>query len=639
MFAKTFVIRTIVALAAVLGFAVHRWTGFEPLEWLGLIFYFICFGMYLKALFIALTRTKRVTADLLVVTVMVVSFLAGQPLSGALVAWFISMGLAISLTIIERTRRRIEALTREKGKVARVVRDGKILELPVEQVRPGDVAIVPQGEMIPVDGKIVEGASSIDESVITGEPFSVFKNPGDGVTSGSVNLTSQLKIRADKAGDKGFLYVMAREIAASLKVKPRIHRTADRVVQFFISGVVLYAIGVFLFTGGLTGDVAAGLVRMAAVTAVACPCAWALSVPTAFAAAIGGLSGRGILVRGGTPLETAGRAVHVVLDKTGTVTLGEPKVVGIEPFGFPRDELLRIAASVESGFNHPIANAIVSFASAREISPLTAEDSEYLPGLGIRSTVLGREVVLGSAETITAFGMTLPTDVRIDGRATWIGIDGKIAGAIVIQDEMREYARGLGEKLHDLGVKKVELATGDNEEAEARRVAQLIGADGYRWGLKPEDKISFVKTLSAQGPTVMVGDGVNDAMSLAAADVGISIGRAKADLAIQSSDIIVLRDDATSLLTIVRMGKKLIRVIKQNYAWAIGFNTIGIALATTGVLSPWLAALFHHISSVLVVLNSARLVRDKSAGGERHPGRDETIAPGEENTPRVSASA
>jgi Cu+-exporting ATPase len=627
MSAKVFVIRTVIALMAVLSLAVDHWTGFEPLGWLGLIFYFICFAMYARALFISLTQTKRITADLLVVTVMVVSFLARQPLSGALVAWFISMGLAISFTIIERTRAKIEALTKERNRVVRVLRDEKIMELPVDQVCQGDTVIVPQGEMIPVDGKIAEGASSIDESVVTGEPFPVYKKAGDPVTSGAISLTSQLKVRAAKAGDKGFLYVMAKEIEASLKVKPKIHRTADRIVQFFISGVVLYAVGVFIITGALTGDVAAGLLRMAAVTAVACPCAWALSVPTAFAAAIGGLSGRGILVRGGTPLEIVGQASSVVLDKTGTVTLAKPKVVGVESFSGSSDEVLRIAASVESAFNHPIANAIVAYASANGVRPLKAEGSEYLPGFGIKSSVRGREVVLGSTQTIKELGMAVPSKVDLKGRVTWIGLDGEVVGAIVIQDELRETARDLGKAIHDLGVKKVVLATGDNEKAEARRVAEIIGADEYRWGLRPDDKISLVNELSAQGLTVMVGDGVNDASSLAAADVGISIGRTKADLAIKSSDIIVLRDDAASLLTAVKKGKKLIRVIEQNYTWAIGFNVVGITLATVGFLSPWLAALFHHISSVLVVLNSARLLRNKGTEGSGVPTEWRRLSP------------
>ena len=611
MSAKGFLVRTIVALAAVSGFAVHWWTGYGVFSWLGMIFYLICLAMYSKALFLSLSRTRRVTADLLVVTVMVVSFLAGQPLSGALVAWFISMGLAVSFAVIERTRRRIEALTKQKEKTVRVVKKEKIMEVSIEQVLPGDTVIVPQGEMIPVDGEIVEGASSIDESVITGEPFSVFKKGGDSVTSGSISLTSPLKVRASKEGDQGFLYVMAKEIEKSLGAKPGIHRTADRIVQIFISGVVLYAVGVFLLTGGLTGDLSEGLVRMAAVTAVACPCAWALSVPTAFASAIGGLSGRGILVRGGIPLETAGRASYVVLDKTGTVTQAEPKVGEFKSFGIPPEELLQMAASLESGFTHPIANAVVSYASEKGIRPHEVDSAQYLPGLGVKGYIRGREIILGRAETLKAAGITVPSDVRAEGRITWIGLDGKAVGVIVIRDTLRESAKDLGRELRGLGVKKVELATGDQEETEARRVAGLVGADGYRWGLKPEEKAILVKDLSARGVTVMVGDGVNDAASLAAADVGVSLGRTKADLAVKSSDIIVLSDDVSSLVSIIRKGKRLIRIIKSNHAWAIGFNTVGIALATVGLLSPWLAALFHHISSVLVVLNSARLVRDE----------------------------
>lgn len=611
MSSKAFIWRTGVAITAVLFLAGHVWLGVEALQWLGLVFYFICFAMYVKALYLALFRMKKVTADLLVVTVMVVSLLAGQPLSGALVAWFISMGLAISFTIIERTRRKIEALTKERRRIVRVMRDEKILELPVEQVCAGDTVIVPQGEMIPVDGEVTEGSSSVDESVITGEPFPVSKKVGDEVTSGSISLTSKLSIRAAKPGDKGFLQLMVKEIEAQLQVKPKMHQTADKIVQFFISGVVLYAIGVFLFTGGLGGDAAAGLMRMAAVTAVACPCAWALSVPTAFAASVGGLSTRGILVSGGTPLELVGRASLMALDKTGTVTMAEPRVDGIYTVGMPEDELLQLAASVESCFNHPIANAIVAHAAAKGVRFLEAEGaSEYLPGLGVKADIEGRLVLLGSTETMKALDMDLPLGAGVEGLATWVAVDGEVVGAVVVQDTLREYAKGLGHSLHGLGIKKVVLATGDNEEAEAQRVAELINADQYLWGLKPADKLSLVKELKKDGFVVMVGDGVNDALALAAADVGISMGHTKADLAIKSSDIIILRNDAASLLSVVRMGKKLIQVIKQNYVWAIAFNLAGITLATMGILTPWLAALVHHLSSVLVVLNSARLTRD-----------------------------
>lgn len=599
--AKTFAIRALVAVAAVIVLAIYKWQGIEPVMWLGLVFYVICLAMYLKSLYLALFKMRKITADLLIVTVMIVSLLAQQPMSGALVAWFISMGLAISFAIIERTRRKIESLTKKRGKIVRVVRDDVIMELPIEQVCQGDIAVVRQGDMIPVDGIIVEGESMIDESVITGEPFPLFKGIGDAVISGAISLSSHLRVKATKEGNKAFLYVMGTEIEESLKVKPRIHQTADKIVQVFISGIVLYSVIVLLATGGLD--------RMAAVLAVACPCAWALSVPTAFAAAIGSLSGRGILVRGGTPLEAAGQASFVVLDKTGTVTLAEPKVQGIKALTLSTEELLQIAASVEVGFNHPIANAIVTYAAEQGVHPLSVDHCEYLPGLGVKASVKGHEVVFGSADTLEGVGLTIPSAVELKGRATWIAVDSQVAGAIFVQDALREYAPGLAEELRALGVKKVELATGDNEEGEARRVAQIIGADEYHWGSRPEDKAALVKALSAEGRTVMVGDGVNDAMALAVADVGISMGRTKADLAIKSSDIIVLRDDATSLLTIMKKGKKLIRIIKENYAWAIGFNTIGIGLATMGLLSPWLAALVHHVSSVFVVSNSARLIR------------------------------
>lgn len=606
---KKFIIRTIVALVAVLCFSLHAWIEFTPVKYLGLIFYFACFAMYLKDLYLALFKMKKVTADLLVVTVMTVSLAADQPMSGALVAWFISMGLGISFTIMQRTNRKISALTSKTAKPVRVLRNGGTVEMSIDKVVAGDLVMVPQGEMIQVDGIIVEGSSSIDESVITGEPFPLFKKVGDSVTSGSLTISSQLKVKAEKEGNKGFLHVMAKEIEASLKVKPTIHRRADTIVQFFISGVVLYALGVLVVTGFITGDFKAGLMRMAAVTAVACPCAWALSVPTAFAAAIGGLSSRGILVRGGTPLEIAGQAVNVMLDKTGTLTLAEPRVAEILALEIPEDELVQIAASVEAGFNHPIANAIVSYASENKVQPLSAQGSEYLPGLGIKSTVNGRKVMLGSAETLEEFNIPLPSNLEVKGRATWVAIDGKIAGAIIIQNELRKYAEDLGKELHKLGIKRVEIATGDNEEAEAKRVAHLIKADGYIWGVTPDEKKARLEKLKAQGLTIMVGDGINDAISLAAADLGISIGRTKADLAVKSSDIIVMRNDAISLITILKKGRKLLRIIKQNYAWAMGFNTVGILLATIGLLDPWLAAMFHHISSVLVVFNSSRLVR------------------------------
>jgi heavy metal translocating P-type ATPase len=560
--------------------------------------------MFSRTLLRALVKMKKVTADLLVVTVLIVTFLDGQPLGGALVAWFISLGLAISLTIIERTRRRISKLTKERNKIIRVVREGVIEELPVENVQPGDVAIVPQGEMIPVDGVIVGGAAQVDESVVTGEPFPVYKVAGEEVISGSVALSGGLRVQASREGNRAFLHQMDREIQNALQAKTQTHRTADRIVQLFIPGVVVYGLLIMLITGDLG--------RMATVVSIACPCAWALATPTAFAAAIGSLAGQGILARGGTPLEILGEANIVVLDKTGTVTLAEPRVESIRALTVSEERLLQVAASVEAGFNHPVANAVVSHAVERGVHPLEVNDADYLPGRGVRATVQGQEVFLGPAEAMSEAGIASPEAGGLEGRATWVAIDGQLVGAIAIQDTLREYAQGLVDDLRRQGIRRVVLATGDTEEGEARRVARIIGADEHHWRCRPEDKTALIKALKAEGVTVMVGDGINDATSLAAADVGIAIGSGKrsgADLAIQSSDVIVQREDAGSLLAVLGKGKKLRRVIRQNYVWAMGFNAIGILLATLGILSPPLAAAFHHVSSVFVVSNSARLIR------------------------------
>jgi Cu+-exporting ATPase len=601
MSSRTLWIRAGVSAGAIVGLALAQWREVVPLRWVGLAFYAVCLAMFARTLLRALVKMKKITADLLVVTVLVVTLLDGQPLSGALVAWFISAGLAISLTIIERTHHRIAELTREQSKIIRVVREGVMKELPVENVRPGDVAIVPQGEMIPVDGVIVEGAAMLDESVVTGEPFPVYKVAGREVISGSLALSGALRVQASRAGDKAFLYQMDTEIRNALRAKTRTHKTADKVVQFFIPGVVLYGLLVLLTTGDLG--------RMATVVSIACPCAWALATPTAFAAAIGRLAGQGILVRGGTPLEVIGEADIVVLDKTGTVTLAEPRVESVTALTVSEERLLQIAASVEAGFNHPIANAIVSYAVERGVHTVEVKDADYLPGQGVRAMVQGHQVFLGAADAMSEAGIELPESAGLEGRATWVVLDGQLAGAIFIQDALREYAHGLADDLHRHGIHKVVLATGDTEEGEARRVADVIGANETHWRCKPEDKTALIKALKAEGVTVMVGDGINDAPSLAAADVGIAIGSTKADLAIQSSDVIVQREDAASLLTVLRTGKRLRRVITQNYVWAMGFNTIGILLATLGVLSPPLAAVFHHISSVFVVFNSARLIR------------------------------
>lgn len=607
---KLHITRAVIAAVAALCFAAYQYLGAGiAFYWIGLTFFVVCLFMFLRMLFLSLFKMKKVSADLLVASAMIVTWLAGEPFSGTLVAFFISLGLSVSFAIIERTRRRIAALTQERKKSVRVLQNGVVNELQVEEVRRDDIIVVPQGEMIPVDGTILEGESLMDESVVTGEPFPIFRQAGDEVISGSICLTASLKVMAAKAGDKAFLYLMGQEISEAMKVKPQIHRKADKIVQLFIPGVVLYSIVLFFVIWSVSGDVHLGLDRMAAVISIACPCAWALATPTAFAASIGSLVKSGILVRGGIPLELMGKAVNIVLDKTGTMTLAQPEIKGVESLSLPVDSVLKIAASIETEFNHPIANTIVKYAAEKSIETLKVEHAVHLPGLGVKAVVNGDEVLMGADDTLKKAGIAIPAKNEGKGRMTWVVVNGQVAGGILVKDTIRGYAAGLAHKLRDLGFRKIVMATGDNEKDEAKRVAEIVGVDDYYWGYKPADKAELVETLQKDGLTVMVGDGINDAVSLAAADIGISIGQSKADLAIKSSDIVVLREDANSLLQIIKTGKKMHKIINQNYVWAVCFNLLGISLATFTNLIPPIAAFLHHISSVFVVLNSARLVK------------------------------
>lgn len=595
-----FLLRLIVALLAVIFLAMDALYGMPFFYWLGLPFYLFCLALYVQGLVKSLLILRQVSAELLIVLVMTVTLIDGKPLSGAMVAWFIGLGLYISFTIIRRNREKIESLVKQAKRTALVLAGGEIREIPAEEVKQGDVLIVPRGTAVPVDGSIAEGKSSIDESFVTGEPFPIHKVPGDEVTSGTLNLSAPLQIRATRNGDASFLALIAGEIEKSLQKKSTLQQRADKIVQYLILGVTGYAFLLFFVTGSLD--------LMATALSVMCPCAWALATPTVFASGIGRSARLNILARGGEPLDIMHEIDTVILDKTGTVTLAEPRVSRVIPIGADERELIEIAASVETRFSHPLARAILNFARNQDITRFKpVSDAEDLPGRGVKARLEDREVLIGSPETLEALGIEIP-DLEYSGRAIWVAMNREVKGAIVVQDVMRAEMTNLGQAIRELGVKRVLVATGDHEESEARRVADLIGADGYYFNFKPDDKAALVKELQSSGKVAMVGDGVNDAPALAAADVGIAIGGHKnVALAIASSDIVILGDDAGDLLTVLDISRKMAEITKQNYAWAMSFNTVGLALATFGFLNPVLAAFLHHISSVFVVANAARL--------------------------------
>ncbi|MDD2761909.1 MAG: cation-translocating P-type ATPase [Methylomonas sp.] len=589
-------LRVIAAVILVILFGLDGLYGLSVLFWLGIPFYLFCLAIYLEALLKTLLFMRKVSAELLIVLVMTVTLIDGTPLSGAMVAWFIGLGLYISFTIIRKNRERIQSLIQEGKKTAQVLQDGNIVELPINQIRQGTVVLIPKGAMVPIDGVILEGASSIDESSITGEPFPVYKEIGANVTSGTLNLTGPLQVKADKNGDDSFLSVITQQIEASLENKSELQRRADTTVQILLLSVTAYA----FITGSLH--------LMATALAVVCPCAWALATPTAFAANIGRLARSNILARGGEPLENLQDIKTLILDKTGTITLAEPEVNQVIELGMTRQQILELAASIESRFDHPIARSIINYAKTQGVSRfLPVEQAEDLPGRGIKARIKGQDILMGSAETLSLHNIALPA-IDYAGRAIWLAVDREIKGVIVIRDIILSEMRGLADTIRACGIEKVILATGDNEEQEAKRVADYIGADKYFFHCTPDDKTALVKRFQAQGKVAMVGDGVNDAPALATANVGIAIGGHKnVNLAVMSSDVVILGNDAQDLVTILRLGHKMAGIIRQNYLWAVGFNSTGLALATFGLLNPIFAALLHHVSSVFVVVNAGRL--------------------------------
>lgn len=333
---------------------------------------------------------------------------------------------------------------------------------------------------------------------------------------------------------------------------------------------------------------------------------WQLPLPSHLPSVV--WHGPAILARGGEPLEDIRDAKTLGFDKTCTVTLAEPQVSEVIPINTQERELLTIAASVESRFNHPIASSVLNYTRAQGITDLkNVGQTEDLPGRGINATVEGREVIIGSLETLENIGITLP-EVEYQGRAIWVAVDQELKGIIIIRDVMHSQMRGLADSIRSCGIEKVILATGDNEEKEAKRVAEIVGADEYHFNCKLADKVALIKELQSNGKVIMVGDGVNDAPSLAAANVGIAIGGHKnVNLTIRSVDIVILGEDVRGVLGIFRSSRKLRRVLDQDYAWAFSFNIVGLSLATLGILTPIPAAILHHVSSVFVVANASRI--------------------------------
>jgi Cu+-exporting ATPase len=533
------------------------------------------------------------------------------------------VGQVLELRARERTGDAIKALLDLAPKTARrITPDGDEYDAPLENIIVGDRMRVRPGERVPVDAVVLEGHSSIDESMLTGEPLPVEKTEGDAVTGGTLNRNGTLVIEAAKVGEDTMLAHIVEMVASAQRSRAPIQGLADRVASYFVPAVVSIAIIAFfawLFFGPQPAFVFA-IVSAVSVLIIACPCALGLATPMSIMTATGRGAQAGVLVKEAEALERMAKVDTVIVDKTGTLTEGRPKLTGVIALGRRKEEtVLGLAAALEKGSEHPLAEAIVAGAEERGVKPGSATGFEALTGKGVKGKVGGKAVALGNGAMMQAEGIDADAaaeqadKLRGEGKTVmFVAVDGKLAGMVAVADPIKPSTADAIRALHDAGLRII-MATGDNERT-ANAVASQLGIDEVRAGVLPEDKKALVEELHKQGRSVaMAGDGINDAPALAAADVGIAMGTG-ADVAMESAGITLLKGDLQGIAKARRLAQATLSNIRQNLFFAFAYNSIGVPIAagilyplTGTLLSPMIAAAAMSLSSVSVISNALRL--------------------------------
>jgi manganese/zinc-transporting P-type ATPase C len=561
-------------------------------------------------------RSGRAGTDALVTAATVASLVLRENVVALTVLWLLNIGEYLQDLTLRRTRRAISDLLRGTADTAWIrladgEQNGTEVQVPIDTIQIGDDVVIHDHVAIPVDGDVVDGEAVVDQSAITGETLPVSIVAGSTVHAGSVVLRGRLVVRASAVGNETAIGRIIARVEEAQHDRAPIQTVGENFsrrfvpISFIVSAITL----------AITGDVR----RAMTMLLVACPCAVGLATPTAISAAIGNGARRGILIKGGSHLEQAGRVDAIVFDKTGTLTVGRPVVTNIIALhkDWQPEQVLAYAASSELHSRHPLAEAVIRSTEERRIIIPPHEECEVLVGLGMRTWADGRTLLLGSPSLLRSENVKVSEEA-----ADWVdklrhqaetplllAVDGKLVGLISLRDEVRPEAPDVLKKLRANGIRRVVMLTGDHPDI-ATVVAGELGIDEWRAEVLPEDKLEVVRQLQDEGYIVgMVGDGINDAPALAAANIGIAMGLAGTDVAVETADVALSNDDLNRLLDVGDLGARAVEVIRQNYGMSIAVNAAGLLIGAGGALSPVLAAILHNASSVAVVANSSRLIR------------------------------
>ncbi len=532
------------------------------------------------------------------------------------------LGQVLELRARSQTSSAIKALLSLAPKTARIIRDGKEKEIPLDQIKPGDTLRVRPGEKVPVDGVVIEGGSSVDESMITGEPIPVEKTKGNKVTGGTVNGTGSFIMQAERVGSETLLAQIVRMVGEAQRSRAPIQRLADVVSSYFVPGVIVTAIITFVVWSliGPEPRLAHAIVNAVAVLIIACPCALGLATPMSIMVAVGRGATAGVLVKNSEALEVMEKVDTLIVDKTGTLTEGKPRLISVVSLnGTSESELLRVAASIERGSEHPLAAAIVTAAQEKGVQVSEAEEFQSITGKGVVGKIDGRQVALGNKSLLEQLNVKpdclaeQAENLRKEGETVmFVAVDDQLVGLIGVADPIKESTPGAIRALHESGIRIV-MVTGDNR-VTADAVARKLGIDDVEADVLPEQKGEVVKQLQAEGRRVaMAGDGVNDAPALAQADVGIAMGTGT-DVAIESAGVTLLKGDLRGIVRAHRLSQATMRNIRQNLFFAFIYNALGVPIAA-GILypvfglllSPIIASAAMSFSSVSVIGNALRL--------------------------------